>query len=124
MIVRVQEISDDPMTSVVHAKDSTLAEGMETTFLVKTIDKIGNLMRIGFGEAGAEIIAKNLQTTKPGQKLNLLGGAQEIWSIFGFCDIRNFTDTTECLQTEVMTFVNKVAHVLHGIIADCDGAAK
>lgn len=123
MIKRVQEISQDPMAPN-KMEVTGLQEGMETTFLVKTIDKIGNLMRIGFGEAGAEIIAKNLQTTKPGQKLNLLGGAEEIWSIFGFCDIRNFTDTTECLQTEVMTFVNKVAHVLHGIINDCDGAAN
>jgi len=123
MIKRVQEISQDPMAPN-KMEVSGLQEGMETTFLVKTIDKIGNLMRIGFGEAGAEIIAKNLQTTKPGQKLNLLGGAEEIWSIFGFCDIRNFTDTTECLQTEVMTFVNKVAHVLHGIINDCNGAAN
>ena len=123
MIKRVQEISQDPMAP--NTQELTgLQEGMETTFLVKTIDKIGNLMRIGFGEAGAEIIAKNLGDTKPGQKLNLLGGAEEIWSIFGFCDIRNFTDTTECLQTEVMTFVNKVAHVLHGIINDCNGAAN
>lgn len=124
MIVRVQEISDDPMTAVVHAKDSTLAEGMETTFLLRTIDKIGNLMRIGFGEAGAEIIARNLRDTKPGEKLNLLGGSRVIHSIFGFCDIRNFTDTTECLQEEVMTFVNSVAHILHAIVKDCNGAAN
>ena len=26
--------------------------------------------------------------------------------IFGFCDIRNFTDTTEILQQDVMLFVN------------------
>mmetsp|Transcript_26988 Transcript_26988/g.63138 ORF Transcript_26988/g.63138 Transcript_26988/m.63138 type:complete len:906 (+) Transcript_26988:272-2989(+) len=123
MIKRVQEISQDPMAPSTQELTG-LQEGMETTFLVKTIDKIGNLMRIGFGEAGAEIIGKNLGDTKPGQKLNLLGGAEEIWSIFGFCDIRNFTDTTECLQTEVMTFVNKVAHVLHGIIEDCNGAAN
>lgn len=33
--------------------------------------------------------------------------------IYGFCDIRNFTDSTEVLQTEVMVFVNQVAEVVH-----------
>lgn len=27
-------------------------------------------------------------------------------AIFGFCDIRNFTDATEILQADVMVFVN------------------
>lgn len=124
MIARVNAIIEHPMEQSKHNDNIELKEGMETTFLLQTIDKIGNLMRIGFGEAGAEIIGRNLRNTKPGEELNLLGGAREIWSIFGFCDIRNFTDTTECLQTEVMVFVNKVAHVLHGIIKDCDGAAN
>jgi class 3 adenylate cyclase len=47
-----------------------------------------------------------------------------IQSIFGFCDIRNFTDTTECLQEEVMLFVNKIAHILHGVMSQYNGAAN
>jgi hypothetical protein len=39
-----------------------------------------------------------------------------IEAIFGFCDIRNFTDTTECLQEEVMLFVNRIACILHSIV--------
>jgi hypothetical protein len=31
---------------------------------------------------------------------------QRILAIFGFCDIRNFVDTTEVLETDVMVFVN------------------
>ena len=38
-------------------KDGFIA-GMETTILLTTITKIGGLMRIGFGEAGASIIAR------------------------------------------------------------------
>jgi class 3 adenylate cyclase len=45
-------------------------------------------------------------------------------SIFGFCDVRNFTDTTECLQEEVMLFVNRIAHILHSIVVQCDGAVN
>ena len=37
-----------------------------------------------------------------------------ITSVFGFCDIRKFTDTTECLQEEVMTYVNKLGELVHG----------
>ena len=45
-------------------------------------------------------------------------------SIFGFCDVRQFTDTTECLQEEVMLFVNRIAHILHSIVNQCSGSAN
>ncbi len=103
--------------------DDGFIEGMETTVLLTTINKIGGLMRVGFGEAGAAIIAKNLQESTNG-KLNLLGTGTLIYSIFGFCDVRQFTDTTECLQEEVMLFVNRIAHILHSIVVQCSGAAN
>ena len=37
-------------------------------------------------------------------------------AIYAFCDIRNFTDTTEALQEEVMIFVNEIARIVHGIV--------
>jgi hypothetical protein len=33
----------------------------------------------------------------------------KVIAIFGFCDIRNFTDTTEVLVEGVMIFVNEIA---------------
>lgn len=36
-----------------------------------------------------------------------------IVAIFGFCDIRNFTDITEILQERVMLFVNSIAYIVH-----------
>ena len=98
-------------------------EGMETTVLLATINKIGGLMRVGFGEAGASVIAKNLAESSGG-RLNLLGSGTLIHSIFGFCDVRQFTDTTECLQEEVMLFVNSIAHILHSIVVQCSGSAN
>merc|ERR1719446_36296 len=125
MCQRVTDITDDPMTP---PKTGVIGEEggseNETTVLLNTIDKIANLMRIGFGDAGKDIIQNNLRNAREGEKLNLLGYSQEIYSIFGFCDIRNFTDTTECLQEEVMVFVNKIAYVLHGIVKHCNGAAN
>lgn len=34
---------------------------------------------------------------------------KKILAVFGFCDIRNFTDATEVLQKDVMVFVNEIA---------------
>jgi len=124
MMKRVTEIGNDPLSTSSASKFDD--DGMETTFLLQTIDKIGNLMRIGFGEAGAQIIASNLRDSSD-SKLNIdsiLSSGRGIVSIFGFCDIRNFTDTTECLQEEVMTFVNRIAHILHNVVKDCKGSAN
>ena len=45
-------------------------------------------------------------------------------AVFGFCDIRRFTDTTEVLQEGVMEFVNVIAHLVHGTVAARGGAAN
>lgn len=42
--------------------------------------------------------------------------------IFGFCDIRNFTDTTEILQEKVMMFVNTIADIVHSYVDQYAGA--
>jgi hypothetical protein len=67
---------------------------METTMLESTLSKIGALLALGFGEAGSEIIAKNMEK---GDDVNpMLPGIKQMY-IFGFCDIRCFTDATEVL---------------------------
>lgn len=45
-------------------------------------------------------------------------------AIFGFCDIRNFTDATEVLQTGVMNFVNDIAAIVHRTIHKYAGSAN
>lgn len=68
---------------------------METVILEKLIMKIGALLAVGFGEAGSEIIASNM--SRGGDVDPMLPG-KKMMAIFGFCDIRNFTDATEVLQ--------------------------
>jgi len=124
MVELVQKISANPLGveyKMLGPEDGFI-EGMETTTLLATITKIGRLMKVGFGEAGASVIAKNM--SGEGGKLRLLGGGNMIHSIFGFCDVRQFTDTTECLQEEVMLFVNRIGHILHSIVVQCAGAAN
>jgi len=124
MVGLVKKISADPLGVNYDAmgKMEGFAAGMETTILLTTIAKLGGLMRVGFGQAGAAVIARNLKGGTG--KLNLMAGGTGITSIFGFCDVRQFTDTTECLQEEVMLFVNRIAHILHSIVVQCAGSAN
>ncbi|KAL7469701.1 hypothetical protein ACHAXS_009970 [Conticribra weissflogii] len=127
MVELVHEISENPLGNNLSSKIDDINhndDGFETTLLLRTISKIAGLMRVGFGEAGADIIGKNLNMADGDGTINLLGNGRKIQSIFGFCDVRQFTDTTECLQEEVMLFVNRIAHILHSIVVQCDGAAN
>jgi hypothetical protein len=67
---------------------------METYILERCLMKTGALLAVGFGEAGCEIIASNM--SRSGTVDPMLPG-KKIMAIFGFCDIRNFTDATEIL---------------------------
>lgn len=86
---------------------------METVVLEQTIVKIGALLALGFGEAGSKIIAANMAG---GGDINPMLPGQKIIAIFGFCDIRNFTDATEVLQEGVMLFVNEIGEIVHGVV--------
>lgn len=94
---------------------------METAILEKLIMKIGALLAVGFGEAGSEIIAANM--SQGGEVDPMLPG-KKMLAIFGFCDIRNFTDATEVLQTGVMVFVNEIAEIVHGTVDHYNGSAN
>jgi class 3 adenylate cyclase len=98
-------------------------KGMETSFLMHTILRIGSLMKVGFGSAGVEIIRNNLEG-KNKSMLTLSGKGSTVSCIFLFCDIRQFTDATECLQEEVFVFTNKIAAVVHSICNSYGGSAN
>ena len=89
--------------------------------LEQTLIKIGGLLALGFGEAGSSIIAKNMSG---GEDINPMLPGQKVICIFGFCDIRNFTDATEELQEGVMLFVNEIGEIVHGIVDKYSGAAN
>lgn len=93
----------------------------ETKLLENTILKIGVLLALGFGEAGSQIIGSNVET---GGDVDPMANGNKIVGIYGFCDIRNFTDTTEELQEGVMMFVNEIAQIVHGLVDKYLGAAN
>eukprot|EP00927_Polykrikos_kofoidii_P039002 TRINITY_DN33446_c0_g1_i1.p1 TRINITY_DN33446_c0_g1~~TRINITY_DN33446_c0_g1_i1.p1 ORF type:complete len:1000 (+),score=129.26 TRINITY_DN33446_c0_g1_i1:88-3000(+) len=102
-------------------KASAVADPMETVVLEKTIIKIGSLLALGLGEAGAEIIGQNMKGSSTSE-LNAMIPGRKVEAIFGFCDIRNFTDATEVLQDQVMVFVNRIANVVHSCINEFFGS--
>lgn len=93
----------------------------ETAKVEQTIIKMGALLALGFGEAGAKIIADNMGH---GGDVDPMVPGNKVVAIFGFCDIRNFTDATEVLQEDVMLFVNEVADIVHGAVDRFSGAAN
>ena len=96
---------------------------LETEILENTITKIGALLALSFGDAGSEIIAKNMQKNSSGEVNPMIPG-KKVCAIYGFCDIRNFTDTTEILQEKVMVFVNEIAEVVHELTSEYGGSAN
>ncbi|GMI46928.1 hypothetical protein TrCOL_g9065 [Triparma columacea] len=128
MVTVVHTLSENPLANtsalaVAHEEEKAGDkdyEHYETILLERTIVKIGGLLQIGFGAAGAAIIGKNMKAGA----LNPMVPGKMITSIYGFCDIRNFTDTTECLQEEVMVYVNKLGFIVHGTTNDYYGMAN
>jgi class 3 adenylate cyclase len=51
--------------------------------------------------------------TSKGNEVNCIQAGEMVECIFGFCDIREFTATTECLRTDIMVFVNTCADIVH-----------
>ena len=95
----------------------------ESQILESKISKICSLLSLGFGEAGSQIISSVLQEGS-NVEMNPIIPGKKVFGIYGFCDIRNFTDTTEVLQEQVMIFVNQVAEIVHEITCDFCGSAN
>eukprot|EP00948_MAST-09A_sp_MAST-9A-sp1_P003262 g3262.t1 len=90
----------------------------ETQHLQQSILKMGELLVVAFGKAGSAIISRNLGTNF-GFDAQLPG--RRCRAIFGFMDIRKFTQATEVLQEDVMIFVNSVAIIVHNCVTACGG---
>lgn len=103
-------------------KSASRPQTLETKILENAIIKLGKLLALGFGEAGSEIIGKNMDDDSA--TVNAMIPGSKVEAVFGFCDIRNFADTTEVLQDKVMVFVNQVAEIVHKIVDTWHGAAN
>jgi len=139
MIEKVHEITKDPLKAAHDEEQRVLVEeltegdekaliaakkpetNLETAMLKTTLSKVGALLALGFGEAGSQIIGDNMSRT--GDINPMLPGKKQMF-IFGFCDIRNFTDATEVLEEGVMLFVNEIGEIVHNVVNRFSGAAN
>ena len=123
MMHKVKRISENPllpldeelndvydMDTAQHCCHIDTQHQKETAVLENSILKISALLGLSFGEAGAAIISSNFEKTG---KVNLMMEGNKIQAIFGLCDVRNFTDTTEVLQEDILMFINEIAGIVH-----------
>mmetsp|Transcript_99190 Transcript_99190/g.175907 ORF Transcript_99190/g.175907 Transcript_99190/m.175907 type:complete len:968 (+) Transcript_99190:131-3034(+) len=96
-------------------------EPMETQILETTIIKIGSLLALGFGEAGAQIIGQNMKDNDSTAVMGMIPG-RKVEAVYAYCDIRNFADATEILQDQVMIFVNRIAGIVHSCVDEFFGS--
>jgi class 3 adenylate cyclase len=124
MVHRVKMMSENPLASNGMSLETEEYNGpkqLETKILERSIGKVCHLLSVGFGEAGAEIIANNMKSTGG---INPMLPGKKVAAIFGFCDIRNFTSATEVLQEDIMEFVNCIASIVHAEVSFHGGAAN
>lgn len=100
-------------------KDGGPASEMET--IETCVARFGKLLKVGFGEAGMGIIASNMGS---GGRFDPVVEGKKVFAIFGFCDIRNFTDCCEVLEEETMIFTNQIAKVVHSLVHNSDGSVN
>jgi hypothetical protein len=92
MIDKVNKIARNPNMAVELRLAKDQNNNNETIKIENAVIKIGMLLALGFGDAGSEIIGSNM--AKSGDVDPMLPGKKKC-AIYGFCDIRNFTDATE-----------------------------
>ena len=120
MVHIVNQMTEDPLMEF-SSHDNT---GMyETNLLENTIKKIGGLMRVSFGDAGSDIVARDLHEITDWNYTKVVPG-RRTFAIYGYCHILDFSRTTEVLQEDVMVYVNRIAKTVHDIAAMWDGAAN
>jgi hypothetical protein len=106
MIRFVTNLASNPLAKIKIRKEH---EDVELQVLENTLLKLAGLLQVGFGDAGSEIISKNMGT----KGLDVLVPGRKIFAIFGFAEIRDFSIYTEALQETTSIFANHIARIVH-----------
>ena len=121
LITKLKRVAQDPIGAFKSSWDSNTSNALskkessnETIQIENAIYKISELLVLGFGQAGAKIISQFVFDKN--KDIDQIGAGDMVQAIFGFCDIRNFTDATEVLLEEVMVFVNSIAEIVHSSV--------
>jgi class 3 adenylate cyclase len=116
MVKLVKALAENPSCKLEEQAKSKY----ETEAVRIALAKIVGLMQLGFGGAGHELISANLANSEQATlDLTLRGKKRDC--AYGYCDIRQFTETVECLQDQVMLFTNAVGEIVHQSCYDNHG---
>mmetsp|Transcript_21490 Transcript_21490/g.26367 ORF Transcript_21490/g.26367 Transcript_21490/m.26367 type:complete len:559 (-) Transcript_21490:2385-4061(-) len=87
----------------------------ETEQLITAVTKITDLLRKCWGVAGAGIISTNLARNMNGDTVvfNPTVPGKQVYALFGFAAINDFSYLLRSLDTDVMNLINDVAKVIH-----------
>lgn len=123
MIQKVKAVSRNPIQAIKQKSQGIEKREMNETLIIEqAISKISQLLVLGFGQAGSRIISHLLLDS--GQDIDQNVPGERTRAVFGFCDIRQFTDATEVLLEDVMVFVNSIAEIVHHSVDNFGGAAN
>ncbi len=93
----------------------------EVQTIMTAIIKVSALLAMSVGEAGGEIIHKNLSSH---HELHLHSKGKRKSAIFGFCNIRNFNEINLALEEETIPLINKIAEIVHSSVDKFRGSTN
>mgnify|MGYP002624134323 CR=1 FL=1 len=110
-IIALLQKNEQNIDEDIHKKYNECYNSYEVKVIMNAIIKISALLAMSVGEAGGEIIHKNLS-----QKSGLLHfhskGKKKV-AIFGFCNIRNFEEINIALEEKTIPLINQIAEIVH-----------
>ena len=90
----------------------------ETDQLRISLSKIAQLLQVGFGEAGNNLVAENL---KKGDSVDPMVPGKKLLGAYGFCIIDDYEEVLECLGPDILPYTNTAADIVHkAVVANGD----
>jgi hypothetical protein len=83
---------------------------MESVILEQSMNSIIYLLAVSLGYSGAKIIGRNINEHG---EFDLMKAGRETNAIFAVCQIEHFNECVVVLKTEITTYVNQLAEIIH-----------
>lgn len=122
LVIRPIESMVDSVTRLAanpaHKLEAVKSVKYETDALRVSLNKIAQLLQVGFGEAGNNLVAENL---KKGDTVDPMVPGKKLLGAYGFCIIDEYEEVLDCLGEEILPFTNMAAQVLHDAVTHNGG---
>eukprot|EP00301_Raphidiophrys_heterophryoidea_P014776 c23238_g1_i1.p1 GENE.c23238_g1_i1~~c23238_g1_i1.p1 ORF type:complete len:799 (+),score=170.52 c23238_g1_i1:41-2437(+) len=116
---RIQQMSRKPFKNL-EIQNITLSKRYEIDAIGLAINKLMKLLHLGLGQAGSEIVARNMDSGE----FNARVDGQRVDAIFGFCCIHDFAECCEVLGEQTMIFTNLIATLVGEIVTMSHGSVN